>query len=100
MPYDVVYAAALEWREREPLFGQQPRRHASITESARLTQSRAQMWRYPAHTRGRREVDKEHFVREGKAHAALVVDGDVAVAWCQYGAPDQRPSIYHLKEYI
>jgi GNAT superfamily N-acetyltransferase len=42
---------------------------------------------------------KERLVREGKAHAALVFDGDVAVAWCQYGAPDELPSIYHLKEY-
>jgi GNAT superfamily N-acetyltransferase len=42
---------------------------------------------------------KERLVREGKAHAALVFDGDVAVAWCQYGSPDELPSIYHRKEY-
>jgi GNAT superfamily N-acetyltransferase len=42
---------------------------------------------------------KERLVREGNAHAALVFDGDVAVAWCQYGSPDELPSIYHLKEY-
>src|SRR5215216_6502957 len=42
---------------------------------------------------------KERLVREGRAHAALVFDGDVAVAWCQYGSPDELPSIYHLKEY-
>jgi hypothetical protein len=42
---------------------------------------------------------KERLVREGKAHAALVFDGDAAVAWCQYGSPDELPSIYHLKEY-
>ena len=29
---------------------------------------------------------KERLVREGKAHAALVFDGDAAVAWCQYGS--------------
>jgi hypothetical protein len=29
---------------------------------------------------------KERLVREGKAHAALVFDGDLAVAWCQFGA--------------
>lgn len=57
--YDVVHAHALEWKEREPLFGQEPRRHASITDGARLTQSRAQMWRYPAHTRGRRHVEPD-----------------------------------------
>lgn len=42
---------------------------------------------------------KERLVREGRAHAALVFDGDVAVAWCEYGSPDELPSIYHLKEY-
>lgn len=35
----------------------------------------------------------------GKAHAALVFDGDVAVGWCQFGSPAELPSIYHLKEY-
>jgi hypothetical protein len=42
---------------------------------------------------------KERLVREGKAHAALVFDGDAAVAWCQYGSPDELPSIYQRKEY-
>ena len=42
---------------------------------------------------------KERLVREGKAHAALVFDGDIAVGWCQYGSPDELPNIYHLKEY-
>jgi GNAT superfamily N-acetyltransferase len=42
---------------------------------------------------------KERLVREGKAHAALVFDGDAAVAWCQYGSPDELPRIYHRKEY-
>ena len=42
---------------------------------------------------------KARLVREGRAHAALVFDGDVAVAWCEYGSPDELPSIYHLKEY-
>lgn len=42
---------------------------------------------------------KERLVREGKAHAALVFDGDVAVAWCEYGSPVELPNIYHLKEY-
>jgi mannose-6-phosphate isomerase-like protein (cupin superfamily) len=39
------------------MHGQPPRSHASITDTAKLTQSRAQMWRYPPHTRGRRHVD-------------------------------------------
>jgi hypothetical protein len=42
---------------------------------------------------------KERLVREGRAHAALVFDGDDAVAWCQYGTPEELPNIYHRKEY-
>lgn len=42
---------------------------------------------------------KEFLVREGRAHAALVFDGDVAIGWCQYGAPAELPSIFHKKEY-
>jgi GNAT superfamily N-acetyltransferase len=42
---------------------------------------------------------KERLVNEGRAHAALVFDGDVAVAWCQYGSPAELPRIYHRKEY-
>ena len=42
---------------------------------------------------------KERLVHEGRAHAALVFDGDVAVAWCQFGTPEELPNIYHRKEY-
>ena len=42
---------------------------------------------------------KERLVREGKAHAAVVFDGDAAVAWCQYGSPEELPRIYHRKEW-
>jgi len=38
-------------------------------------------------------------VDEGRAHAALVYDGDDAVAWCQYGSPQELPNIYHRKQY-
>jgi GNAT superfamily N-acetyltransferase len=44
-------------------------------------------------------VIKERLVNEGRAHAALVFDGDVAVAWCEYGTPEELPNIYHRKEY-
>jgi GNAT superfamily N-acetyltransferase len=46
-----------------------------------------------------RRALKERLVREGIAHAALVFDGDAAVAWCQYGSPDELPNIHHRKEY-
>jgi mannose-6-phosphate isomerase-like protein (cupin superfamily) len=53
MDYDVVHGNALEWD------GQASRHQASITDAAQLAQSRARMWRYPAHTRGRRHVDND-----------------------------------------
>lgn len=42
---------------------------------------------------------KEFLVREGRAHAALVFDGDVALGWCQFGTPEELPNIFHRKEY-
>jgi GNAT superfamily N-acetyltransferase len=42
---------------------------------------------------------KQQLVDEGRAHAALVFDGDEAVAWCEYGTPAELPNIYHRKEY-
>ena len=42
---------------------------------------------------------KQRLVEEGRAHAALVFDGDEAVAWAQYGTPEELPNIYHRKEY-
>jgi hypothetical protein len=41
---------------------------------------------------------KEKLVKEDKAHAALVFDGDICVAWCQFGSPQELPNIYHRKE--
>jgi mannose-6-phosphate isomerase-like protein (cupin superfamily) len=55
--YDVVRADELDWEAREPIDGAEPRHHAVVTGPAKLTESRARMWRYPAHTRGRRHVD-------------------------------------------
>jgi hypothetical protein len=42
---------------------------------------------------------KHRLVEEGKAHAALIFDGEVAVGWCEYGTPEELPSIYHRAEY-
>ena len=42
---------------------------------------------------------KERLVRKGRAHAALVFDGDEAVAWAQFGSPEELPNIYHRKQY-
>jgi hypothetical protein len=42
---------------------------------------------------------KERLVHEGRAHAALVFDGDVAVGWCEFGSCEELPNIYHRKQY-
>ena len=42
---------------------------------------------------------KQRLVHEGRAHAALVFDGDAAVAWCEYGPPEELPNIHHRREY-
>ncbi len=42
---------------------------------------------------------KRRLVDEGRAHAALVYDGDETVAWCEYGSPAELPNIYHRKQY-
>jgi len=59
MPFDVVQADDLQWEKREAPDGTEPRQQAPLTEDAKLTQSRARMWRYPAHARGRRHVDPD-----------------------------------------
>ncbi|GAA5201893.1 GNAT family N-acetyltransferase [Microbacterium jejuense] len=46
-----------------------------------------------------RATFKQRLVEEGVAHAALVFEGDAAIAWCEYGSPDELPGIYHRKEY-
>jgi len=42
---------------------------------------------------------KHALVEQGKAHAALVFEGDRAVAWCEYGTPDELPTIHHRKDW-
>ena len=43
---------------------------------------------------------KRRLVEEGRAHAALVLDGDRAVAWAEYGTPEELPNIHHSKQYL
>ena len=42
---------------------------------------------------------KQRLVDEDLTHHAVVFDGERAVGWCQYGAPEELPRIYHRKEY-
>ena len=50
--------------------------------------------------RSTRRALKERLVADGIAHAALVYDGDRAVAWAEYGSPEELPNIHHRKEYV
>ena len=57
--YDVVRGDALAWEERPGHEGQAPRHAATITDAAHMTESRARMWRYPPHVRGKRHLDPD-----------------------------------------
>lgn len=46
-----------------------------------------------------RREQKEEKVRIGKAHAALVFDGNLCIGWCQFGSPEELPRIKHRREY-
>jgi hypothetical protein len=50
--------------------------------------------------RSTRRALKQRLVADGIAHAALVYDGDRAIAWAEYGTPEELPSIHHRKEYL
>ena len=43
--------------------------------------------------------DKEARVREGRAHAALVFDGDTCIGWCQFGPTEELPRIKAARAY-
>ena len=44
-------------------------------------------------------AEKEDRVRRGDAHAALVLDGDDCVGWCQFGPPPELPEIKSKRRY-
>jgi hypothetical protein len=51
--------------------------------------------RSPAQNR----AEKEQRVREGRTHAALVLDGDQCLGWCQFGSPGELPEIKSRRAY-
>jgi mannose-6-phosphate isomerase-like protein (cupin superfamily) len=55
--YHWISVEDLEYEERPPKDGEEPRRAADITTAVELKQSRARLWRYPAHSTGRRHQD-------------------------------------------
>ena len=42
---------------------------------------------------------KKAYVEQGIAHAALVMDGAEAIAWAEYGTPEELPNLHHRKQY-
>jgi mannose-6-phosphate isomerase-like protein (cupin superfamily) len=55
--YTVIAAGDHSWEER-PAFGtDEPRFASDLTTTAKLTQSRARIWRLPPHGRGRRHAE-------------------------------------------
>ena len=60
------------------------------------------MWFQPDADRqghGGGRAAKHRLVVQGRTHHALVMDGDSAVGWCEYGTPEELPRIYHRREY-
>jgi len=51
------------------------------------------------HTPEQRRALKEARVRDGRAHAALVFEGEQCVGWCQFGPTDELPRIKSQKAY-
>ncbi|MEJ3656632.1 GNAT family N-acetyltransferase [Actinomycetes bacterium KLBMP 9759] len=50
-------------------------------------------------TAAQNRAEKERRVHDGRAHAALVFDGDRCVGWCQFGSPDELPQVKSRRRY-
>lgn len=46
-----------------------------------------------------RRDEKRALVAAGRAHAALVFEGEACVGWCQFGSPAELPEIKNRKTY-
>src|SRR3954469_17129157 len=44
-------------------------------------------------------AEKHQRVLEGRTHAALVLDGDDCLGWCQFGSPAELPQIKSRRRY-
>jgi len=55
--YHWISVDDLEYEERPPKEGEEPRRAADLTTAVELKQSRARLWRCPPHSTGRRHRD-------------------------------------------
>jgi len=84
MSYHVVHPDALEFEERPTPDGAAPRLAADVTEPGGLEQSRARVWRYPAHSRGRRHKDL------GQEEVFVVLEGTLTML---LGEPPERVDV-------
>lgn len=50
-------------------------------------------------TAAQNRAEKEQRVKEGRSHAALVLDGDECLGWCQFGTPGELPEIKSRRRY-
>ena len=80
MSFSVLHAGELDWKPRDDESG---REVARLSDS--LSQSRANLWRYPAGARGRRHADR------AQEEVFVVLDGTLTV---DLGEPPER----HLLE--
>ena len=81
MGYNVVTADQHLYEERPNVEGEAPRLAADVTNAAQLQQSRARVWRYPPHTRGRRHAD------QAQEEVFVVVSGTLTML---LGEPPER----------
>lgn len=81
-----------------PAFDDMVQRHNGIFGGCWCTYFHDCATRQPGY-KGSRAFKKE-LVDTGQAHAALVMDGDEAIAWAEYGTPDELPNIHHRKQYL
>lgn len=50
-------------------------------------------------TAAQNRAEKEQRVHDGRTHAALVLEGDACLGWCQYGSPDELPEVKSRRRY-
>ena len=81
MSYTVVDAADHQWEERPASGGSGTRFKSVITTAADLVESRAQIWRLPAHSRGPRHIEQT------QEEVFLVLEGTLTML---LGDPPER----------
>jgi mannose-6-phosphate isomerase-like protein (cupin superfamily) len=81
MGFHLVQGHEHDFEERAHVEGQPPRLAADVTSAAGLTESRARLWRYPPHTRGRRHADN------GQEEVFVVLQGSLTML---LGEPPER----------